>query len=284
MVKKYKKDVAKSNGTSAVIKENQRDIIQTANRLLYGVQKVRIAVGNRIDDRNRNKISVPEEVVDLYGMTQELEVYTQRIMTETMKHIPIWTEYLVNVRGIGPKLASSLLAEIVDISRFTTVSKLWAYGALTAEYVVAECTKGHKMIMSSDKRVTCPVLKMDKGVLTECNASVKITEYVKGKAPKRKQGYHYLFNTRLQVTAWKICSQFLKQGDVKYKNIYYNEKKRLQVVRSELTPMEIHNRAMRKMVKIFIQHLWVKWRELEGLPVTLPYVHDKLGHTSYIAP
>jgi len=42
--------------------------------------------------------------------------------------------------------------------------------------------------------------------------------------------------------------------------------------------------ARRKAVKLFLSHLWVKWRGIEGLPVTDPYVIEKLGHKTKIDP
>lgn len=45
-----------------------------------------------------------------------------------------------------------------------------------------------------------------------------------------------------------------------------------------MTPVHRHNRAMRKIEKLLLQHLWVKWRELEGLPVTDPWVFTHGGH------
>jgi len=36
------------------------------------------------------------------------------------------------------------------------------------------------------------------------------------------------------------------------------------------------------MVKIFLQHLWVTWREIEGLPVSDPYSISIMGHAKYI--
>lgn len=42
--------------------------------------------------------------------------------------------------------------------------------------------------------------------------------------------------------------------------------------------------ARRKMIKIFLSHLWVQWRKIEGLPVTRPYIFDIKKHTDYIEP
>ena len=41
----------------------------------------------------------------------------------------------------------------------------------------------------------------------------------------------------------------------------------------------IHNRAMRKVVKIFFAHLWQTWRRQQGLEATEPYAKQLLGHS-----
>jgi hypothetical protein len=41
---------------------------------------------------------------------------------------------------------------------------------------------------------------------------------------------------------------------------------------------------MRVVAKIFLAHLWVKARELYGMPVSLPYPQVILGHGDYIPP
>jgi hypothetical protein len=46
----------------------------------------------------------------------------------------------------------------------------------------------------------------------------------------------------------------------------------------------IHNRALRKMIKLFQACLFLTWREAEGLPATKPYPIDILGHNSIIKP
>jgi hypothetical protein len=46
----------------------------------------------------------------------------------------------------------------------------------------------------------------------------------------------------------------------------------------------IHNRALRKMIKLFQACLFLVWREAEGLPPTKPYAIERLGHDSMINP
>ena len=45
-----------------------------------------------------------------------------------------------------------------------------------------------------------------------------------------------------------------------------------------------HGGALRRIMKLWLSHLWVTWRTFEGLPVTKPFVHDKLDHTTYYSP
>jgi len=46
----------------------------------------------------------------------------------------------------------------------------------------------------------------------------------------------------------------------------------------------IDSMAKRRMIQLFLDHLWVVWREALGLPVTQPYSIQILGHEGYIDP
>jgi hypothetical protein len=65
---------------------------------------------------------------------------------------------------------------------------------------------------------------------------------------------------KLTVVAWK---KRFRAADPNLRNLW--------------TPGRIHTASTRFMVKAFLQELWVKWRTLEDLPVTLPYSEAKLG-------
>jgi len=51
-----------------------------------------------------------------------------------------------------------------------------------------------------------------------------------------------------------------------------------------ITKGQVQNQALRKMIKIFLQCLWLVWREAEGLPVSEPYVKSHLGHQHILTP
>ena len=51
-----------------------------------------------------------------------------------------------------------------------------------------------------------------------------------------------------------------------------------------LPPAQIHARARRYAVKLFLAHFWQRGREIAGLPVPLPYPIAILGHAHLIPP
>ncbi|OPY76754.1 MAG: hypothetical protein A4E65_03104 [Syntrophorhabdus sp. PtaU1.Bin153] len=260
--------------------QEQATEVKVFTRLLYEIQKTRIEISNRLLAKEREGQIITKRMRSVYEHLETLEKKTEGVLKEIVDATPIWAQWMKDRKGIGAKMAGSLIAEILDISKFDTVSSLWAYFGLTSQYVLAECDKGHKIIMASDKHKTCPVLESDTG--ERCGGIITIIERVEGKAPKRKRGYHYLFNSRGKTLAWKIGQQFLKQGEDVYRQIYYKQKQKEKQKNPDISDGHAHNRALRKMVKIFLSHLWVEWRTIESLPVREPYAMEYLGHTSKI--
>lgn len=42
-----------------------------------------------------------------------------------------------------------------------------------------------------------------------------------------------------------------------------------------------HGGAVRRVIKLWLSHLWDTWRKFEGLPVTVPYANNHLGHDGF---
>lgn len=40
----------------------------------------------------------------------------------------------------------------------------------------------------------------------------------------------------------------------------------------------------RKMIQVFLEHLWFVWRLMEGYDVRMPFPIEKLKHGTYIKP
>lgn len=156
----------------------------------------------------------------------------------------VW-QWMTSIKGLGEGgLAAQLIAQIDDIEKFSNISKLWRFAGLAV---------------------------------------------FDGKAEKNQPGEKAHKNGRLRSVCYLISEQFIKQQTPMYSDIYYQEKARLRELHPEkvgkdYTDGHIHNMAMRKTVKIFLQHLWIIWRETEGLPITMPYAIDILKHADYIEP
>jgi len=296
--------------------DNQvRDDIRFINKYLYAVQKHRIQLNNWMFAKRRQDVEPSVRAQKLFKELQDHEIRAKRLALEIVSQDPLCEEFFMNIKGVAESLATSLMAEIGDISRFRNPSSLWAYAALTAEYVEAKCSNGHKIIMSSNKHETCPIFKnyiereSDEGdgtkmrEILKCGGEITILEKVKGKAPIRKAGYHYLFNTKLKTICWKISAQLVKQGDYFFRELYLNAKNTytiraanegLKVLPAEeirkrkdkdqcISIGHIENRARRKLVKHFLVYLWEAWRTVEGLDIRPPYPVEKLGHDGYIS-
>ena len=179
---------------------------------------------------------------------------TKKMMVREGKALGQVWDWITSIRGLKEgSLAAQLLAQIDDIGKFDTVSKLWRFsGQAVIDGVAERNAKGEKS--------------------------------------------HY--NRKLKSICWLVVDQFIKQQTPLYVDIYYAEKLRLRTLYP--TPIEnprkdsrwpqaftdshVHRMAMRKVAKIFLQHIWVVWRTYEGLPISEPYVQAILKHTDIIPP
>lgn len=102
-----------------------------------------------------------------------------------------------------------------------------------------------------------------------------------GEGQRRRRGQKSTFNAALKTACYRLAVSFIKTNSP-YREIY--DKAKEEYLSREWTKIHAHTAALRKMTKVFLQHLWITWRTLEGLPVSKPYVHDVGGHTHYITP
>lgn len=184
-----------------------------------------------------------QQVLEVSNEAEKYELHYKKLMEGFVFSEPIYTEFLQHVRGISSVISANLLKEYGYCENYEYVSSLWKHSGM---------------------------------------------HVVDGKAPKLKRGEKIDWNPKLRTLAWLIADSFVKQRTPVYRDIYDAEKERqLALVenKAENAPKnKLHAdlRARRKMVKIFLQHYWIKARELKGLPISKPYPIDKLGHKHYI--
>lgn len=205
----------------------------------FGVQKIRIATGNRIKSFQRNNGDNPQ--VDNTGYIKVLSEYMDKfveIETRLDRSInQIGDDYPIllimsGVKGIGKVLAAQVVS-LIDIHKADTVSALWRY----AGYAVFD-----------------------------------------GQRERLKRGERGHYNTRLKMVCYKVSGSLIRCGSP-YRRVYDDAKAYYTSNRADWTKSHIHNASLRKLTKVWLSHLWESWRKCENLPLVDLYVEEKLGHT-----
>jgi len=175
-----------------------------------------------------------------------------KILKCFVEESPVWSEYLVNVKGCGAAMAAVLLSEI-DIARAGSPSMLYKYAGLD----VAEDGRGR----SRRKEHLVDVTYTDKDGAEQTRKSITFNPFLKTKL--------------LGVLA--PC--FLKAGG-HYGDKYREYKHRIETdpKHAEKTKGHRHNMAMRYCVKMFLLDLWLWWRAFEGYEPKGSYHYDVQGH------
>lgn len=282
-----------------------RDLVET----FYDSQKLRIATQNRIKARTDPQFKKDAE--DIVKSLTDLEKTLTGYMANNLIKYDI-AEWITAQKGLSTVLASGLISYIHPIDRFDNVSKLWAYCGYGVMDVCQDCGKrvvaidqrgdwinrmANRLKEQADKKKNGqkpksldPYLKKADAMMCHCP-----DPEIKKVGQKRLAGALIDFNPRLKTICWKCSYQFMRQGDL-YKDVYqkarFNYENRPDL-KAEMKSRKggiskgtgrIHAMAMRKSVKLFLSHLWVTWREQEGLSTSEPYAISVLGHGDYIPP
>ena len=270
-----------------------------------GVQKERKQVKNRIDGLYRDHQISTEDAEKLHGQTDEelsrIEKDIKKEMESLVKKIPIYQVFLKDVVGIGPTFTTKLMAWIGDIERFPNIGKLWKYCGQVPVAYCDNCNKRYfnreegedvawveqkmksKEQMIRERSVGKTKLEIDEKIADVQQKLIKSTCRCDDpkptmKAEKPRVGIYTIeYNPKLKSLSWIISDQFVRQGRY-YRQLYDDFKAEDMAKNPQLTDGHLHNRAKRKTVKIFLSHLWVYWREVEGLSITEPYAKKYLGH------
>jgi len=264
-------------------------LIRSLVEIYYDFQDQRIITNNRIG-MNVKRNGFTEAQLDQYGVleimknAEKFEKDVKKRLTEQVKQFEIWKKYLDKIQGVGPIISAGLLAYIGDIKRFDNISKLWQMAGFGMNSYCKKC-KGFTYEevlfskMGTKKKTKAKRLKAMK-ICDQCNDP---TDPV---IQRRQIGYMSNWNDKFKVLCWKIGQSMVKQKASKsgYRKLYDQIKKQerlknpKRIVRKGkimFNDGHIHNRALRKVIKIFLANLWMEWRSMEGLPVTKPYIIQK---------
>jgi len=198
-------------------------------------------------------------LIEGYERQLEAEAIHEKAIMAALELEPIWTQWIVNVRGVGPLMAGVILSEI-DITKCNSISALWAYCGL--DVVVTTDADGNVLEEGRCKKAHHLVPK----TYTDRDGEAIETKGI---------SFNPFLKTKLVGVLGGV---FLKLGGP-YREIYDDYKHRLEhhPKHQAKTKMHRHNMAVRYMIKEFLADLWREWRTLEGLPVRERYNEGKLG-------
>jgi hypothetical protein len=232
--------------------ENLRAVVDA----YYKSQKSRVAWENRLralrqekDTEESPRLLQAQSYLEMFG-TIEKRAFGE-MGQELISH-PAWP-WLRRVKGIGPTLAAKLLCDI-DIELARHVSSLWKFCGLAPKNGRAmRKVKGEKLQYNQKLRNVCYLIG---------------TQFLMTKRLSRPSPYLAIYDR------WKIYYHENRKGEAWQKSSG----------EEDWRPLRIDLAARRKMVNIFLSHLWLTWREAVQLPTSKPYAIGVLGHETYYEP
>ncbi len=168
------------------------------------------------------------------------------------------------VKGIGNENIAKVVS-LIDIERAPSISALWKYaGYAVVDGKADRPKKGEKLTFNKTLKTMCyrvGVSLLKAHGISKAKGGTKFGEY---------------YEKAMAEETRKIEAQGKKIADV----ADIPKGKEEEYVNS----LHVHNRAFRKMIKLFLGCLWMYWRKAEGLALRDPYPVEKLGHTTVIQP
>jgi hypothetical protein len=214
-----------------------------------------------------------ELFVGISDAARDQEKDIEKKLKQVLKRFPIYTEWLLGVKGVGTIAAAQIIGNI-DIHKATTVSKIWQYCGLNPSMVA-----GKKRVENSDGTFnlvpTGQMIRGDKltaGHVAPFNKNMRTAlcgvladGFIKAQAPYAMEHY-YPYKERL-ANSDNMTTEIRTAGA-----------KPVELAWKDAKPGHRDRAAKRKMIKMFLMDLYVAWRTLEGLEVRAPYQEQYLGH------
>lgn len=238
------------------------DLKARYKRLADGVAKP----GGRRKFKGDEVISTYTEfaLVAQYTELEHDEVAHFRRLGRVLEEIPIHTEFLAGIKGIGPAMAGVIVSEF-DITKARYASSLWKYAGLDVATVDG---------LGRSRR----------------REHLEKRQYKNAKGEEAERDsitYNPWLKTKLMGV---LAPSFLRSGS-DYRRYYDDYRHRIETDPNRIitdkpgfhrdntwTKQRRHDAAQRYMLKCFLVDLYRTWRTLEGLPVVPSYEEARRGY------
>lgn len=278
--KKENQKLRKEGKTAKRSPEQDRMALKRKVRIFYDLQRLRIQTGGRTLER-ATEIDLHEiDIAILDNRKNDLLVSEKEALKDVEHHLrsmQAYTQILADKqkwKGIGFTLAGVMLSEI-DITRCHTISALWRYAGL-APQVARRCKACQDTVVKSGKVWKHEYKRQNKCLVGDEMAESQTYESAKAEKPTKGEKLHY--NKFLKTKLVGVMGDCLIKANSPWRKFYDDYKHRLVSAGRGMSDGHRHRMAIRYMVKMVLQELWIQWRTLEGLEVRVPYQEEYLGH------
>jgi hypothetical protein len=269
--------------------------LRRVSDILYDLQKIRISTANRLR-------TLPKETYGIYPRTLEkLENELTKRLEKILEEIPVWNEWLKGIKGVGPRIASTLLGRTAveykelqsldglndlqkkysvamtkngkrvymapvyrGIEAFPTVSKLW-------KYMLLDVREGRAPVREKGKKLGGCLLLKTTVVGKLVPEFLKVAKGGEYEQLYRKQKSYYLARFAEIIKNPKLCPRY----EECIKKLTGKAERVGRVAKKPSCKGHIENMTRRYVGKEFVKDLWIHWREVEGLPVVPTYWEEK---------
>jgi len=242
---------------------------KTAVGCYYDLQKPRVSLALRMSARQRLKedgklpngeLPIDVKLKNAYEYLDKAEKELGKALVYEAEKRKVWKFWLSKVKGIGPVLGACFIGLVDDATKFSTVSKLWAYsGQAVVEGHAQRKTAGEKINWNPLLKVTC---------WKAANSFIKFDCFYRGMYDRFKAEDLAKHPEPIQLLSKDGSPRFIKGTKKPYCAFSKNH---------------IHKRALRKTAKLFLSHLWQAWYDAEGVKApSEPYAFSQLKHTDLI--
>lgn len=223
---------------------------------------------------------VVEDSKQIKGLISLIGTQT-RSVEKLLLNWPLYSEWLVNVPGVGGMIAG----ELIFSWYYKNVAICHACGADLVEFDCPDCgvhaSGAGNLKFRHEMRDFPNLAKWYKFTGMHVAFDEEKDKWVK---PKRKTGTKVDWTPRLRTMLYQFGQMLMRQNGSTPYSAYYLEQKAKHSSRTDITKGHIHSLALNNAGRLFLSHFFSIARTLDNKPVPLPYQFAILGHSDYIPP
>ena len=199
-------------------------------------------------------------IVENYVLLEKAEAEAFKKLKSVVEDHPIWDAFLLGVKGCGHAMAAVIISEF-NIYAAKYPSQFHSYAGLDV-VIVEEESSGETYGLGRSRR-------------KELMKEVEYYDEEGTLQTRMSLGYNPWLKTKLMG----VLADCMIKAKGSYYDVYMNYKHRISNMpaHEKKTPAHRNMMAKRYMIKQFLIDLHMAWREVEGLPVSVPYHEGKLG-------